>query len=265
MAIAQASDIQLILGARIRGLQNAVNSDEAISLAQAQALVNKNAFKDDVRVRAPGNINLATPGAAVDGVTMANGDRFLAPLQTVGTEIGIYIWNGSAVAATRAPDAASFDDMESAVVMVSEGTSAGTRWRQTAVNGVIGTNALAFISDQTAVPAATESTAGILQVATQAETDAGSIDNKIITPLKLATAKQAHKFTKTVIGDGVATSYSVPHSFATTDVDAVVRENTGARRQVIVENGTPDANTVQIIFAGAPPSNSYAVFITKKA
>jgi hypothetical protein len=265
MAISQASDLQFILGAKIKGLPNAVNADEAISLGQAQALLNKNAFKDDVRVRAPGNVNLAAPGAAIDGVTMANGDRFLAPNQTTTTEIGIYVWNGAAAAATRSIDAAIFDDMESAVVMVSEGTSAGTRWRQTAVNGVIGTNSLIFVSDQTSVPSATEATAGILQVATQAETDAGTIDNKLVTPLKLANSPRAHKFTKAVIGDGVATAYSVPHSFATTDVDVVVRENTGAKRAIIVENGTPDANTVQVIFAGAPASNSYVVFVTKKA
>lgn len=38
-----------------------------------------------------------------------------------------------------------------------------------------------------AVPPATETQAGILEVATQVETDAGVLDNKIITPLKLAT------------------------------------------------------------------------------
>lgn len=264
MALTIASDQQLILNARIRGLQSAIANDEPTTLSQVQALVNRNAFKDDVRVRAPGNISLAAPGAAIDGVTLAVGDRILLMSQTTATEIGIYIWTGAASAMTRSFDAATFDDMESALVMVSEGTSAGTRWRQTAVNGVLGTDALNFISDAASVPSASEGTAGVAQVATQATVDAGTNDAQIVTPLKLKNSAVAHRVVSQVIGDGVATSFSISHTFATTNVDVIVRENSGARRQIIVENDTPDANTARVLFAGAPAANSYVVFVTKK-
>jgi hypothetical protein len=265
MAIAVASDYQLILGARIKGLQSALANDEPVTLSQAQALVNKNAFKDDVRVKAPGNIALAAPGATIDGVSMASGDRVLLATQTTALENGICIWNGAAAAMTRAIDAATFDDMESALVMVSEGTASGTRWRQTGVNGVLGTNALNFISDAATVPSATEGTAGVAQVATQAIVDVGTNDATIVTPLKLKNSTLAHRVVSLVIGDGVATSFSIPHTFATTAIDVVVRENSGARRQILVENDTPDANTARVLFAGAPAASSYIVFVTKKA
>lgn len=51
------------------------------------------------------NINLAAPGAVINGVTMAAGMRFLAVDQTLPAENGIYIWNGAAVPATRSTDA----------------------------------------------------------------------------------------------------------------------------------------------------------------
>lgn len=42
------------------------------------------------------------------------------------------------------------------------------------------------------IPAATEALAGIAEVATQAEVDAGTDDTRIVTPLKLANAPVAH-------------------------------------------------------------------------
>jgi hypothetical protein len=64
-------------------------------------------IKGAVQACAPGNVNLAAPGASIDGVDMvtAVNKRFLAPAQTVGPEKGIYDWNGPAVPATRSSDA----------------------------------------------------------------------------------------------------------------------------------------------------------------
>ena len=51
------------------------------------------------------NVNLAAPGAVINGVTMAVGMRLLVVNQTLPEENGIYVWNGAAVPATRATDA----------------------------------------------------------------------------------------------------------------------------------------------------------------
>jgi hypothetical protein len=264
MAIPVGSSLQLILGSRISGLPNAIGADEPVVLQQVQAMLNRNAFKDDVRVKTTGNIAIASPGATIDAVSIVTGDRVLVASQSTNTENGIYIWNGAAVPMTRSLDAATFDDLESALVLVSEGGQQGTRWRQTAVNGVIGTNAITFISDAASVPSATEGTAGVAQIATQAEVNAGAIDTDMVTPLKLKNSPFSHLVTKLVIGDGSATGYSIPHSYSTTDVDVIVKENSGTGRRIIVETDTPDANTARVIFAGAPGVNSYVAYVTRK-
>lgn len=88
--------------------------------------------KDPVRVVASGNVNLASPGATIDGVTMAAGDRFLAPDQNAATQNGIYQYNGPSAPATRAYDAQSGDVVDGTLVAVAEGSAAGEQWIQTA-------------------------------------------------------------------------------------------------------------------------------------
>lgn len=57
-----------------------------------------------VRVATTVNLTLTAPGATIDGVAMVAGDRVLVKDQTTVAQNGIYIWNGAAVAMTRAPD-----------------------------------------------------------------------------------------------------------------------------------------------------------------
>lgn len=91
--------------------------------------------KDPVRVVAPGNVNLASLPAAIDGVTLTSGDRLLAPAQTTGTENGLYIYNGSGTAASRTADADSAGEVvDGTLVAVAAGTSAGMQYVQTATS-----------------------------------------------------------------------------------------------------------------------------------
>jgi hypothetical protein len=264
MAIPVLSTLIFSGNAGIDGLPAAVTLAQPVILSQLNNAINGLDWKDNCRAASTGNANLAAPGAALDAVTLANGDRILLKNQTTATENGIYIWTASGVALTRSPDAATFNDLESAVTIVDEGTSnAGTRWRMTAVNGVIGTNAITWISDQTAAPAASETTAGIAEVATQSETDAGTDDLRIVTPLKLKNSPLSQKAVSQTIGDGTASTFSITHSFGSFDVDITVKEATGARRLVIAETDTPDNNTARILFAAAPAANSYRVMVER--
>lgn len=72
--------------------------------AQLAGVVTGSPPKGTVRVAATSNVNLASPGTTIDGVTMVNGDIFLATAQTTGSQNGPYVFNGSATAATRAPN-----------------------------------------------------------------------------------------------------------------------------------------------------------------
>jgi len=51
---------------------------------------------------------------------MSSGDRVLVKDQSSIPTNGIYIWNGAAVAMTRANDATTFNELEGAVVTVEE-------------------------------------------------------------------------------------------------------------------------------------------------
>lgn len=107
-------------------------------------------WKESVRVKTTANLNLASPGATINGVTMAANDRVLVANQTTGSENGIYVWNGAAVAMTRAADADTSADLSAgATVSVMEGTvDADTRWTLTTNDPItLGTTTLVFTKD----------------------------------------------------------------------------------------------------------------------
>lgn len=232
------------------------SASDAATKAYVDSAVEGLNWKDSVRVRTTGNINLASPGATIDGITMAANDRFLADQQTTASQNGIYVWNGAAVAATRALDMDVAAEVEQAVTTVEEGTSAGATYRQTAVNVTLGTTSLAFTLFGTSAGAASESSAGIAELATQAETDTGTDDARIVTPLKLATyANRKLKFSAN-FGDGSATSYNITHNLNTKDVHVNVYENGGSFREVLCEIQHTTVNQVTILVAPAPASNA---------
>lgn len=101
---------------------------------------------DAVRVASTANLTLTAPGATIDGVTLAVGDRVLLKDQTTLAENGIYVWNGAAIALTRAADMSL--DWDSSVpgriVFTNEGTVAQfENFRFVASSGgVFGTTAI---------------------------------------------------------------------------------------------------------------------------
>lgn len=229
---------------------------DAATKAYVDSAVEGLAWKDAARVATQANLNLASPGATIDGVTMAANDRVLVRSQTTGADNGLYVWNGAAAAMTRAADASTFDELEQAVVTVEEGTSAGATFRQTAVNGTLGTTTVTFSAFGTSAPAATETTAGIAEVATQAETDAGTDDARFVTPLKLATySGRLRKFSQT-FGDGAATSYVITHNLNTRDVQVQVWQASGTYDLVDCEVEATSTTTVTIKTNSAPASNA---------
>ncbi|HXG79705.1 MAG TPA: DUF2793 domain-containing protein [Methyloceanibacter sp.] len=104
-------------------------------------------WKQSVRAATTTNGTLSSAfanGSAIDGVTLATGDRILIKNQTAGAENGIYVVNASG-APTRAADADSAAELLQATVFVQQGTvNADTQW--TCINDTItlGTTALVF-------------------------------------------------------------------------------------------------------------------------
>jgi hypothetical protein len=93
--------------------------------------------KYPARVLATTNINITSSPGVIDGVGLSDGDRVVLTGQTNGAENGIYRFSASASPLTRADDAATFADLNSAVIDVRDNespTPVGSnygKWRQT--------------------------------------------------------------------------------------------------------------------------------------
>lgn len=87
---------------------NFTASDVEAVLAEIQANINSSQaginMKDNVVVASTANVTIATAPAAIDGVTLSNGDRVLLKDQTDPIENGVYDFNGSGSAMTRSED-----------------------------------------------------------------------------------------------------------------------------------------------------------------
>jgi hypothetical protein len=242
---------------RIQNLPDPSSAQEPATRAYVDSAVEGLAWKDSARVATTANLNLASPGAAIDGVTMVVNDRVLVRANTLPQENGLYLWNGAAIAMTRTADASTAAELEQAVVSVEEGTNAGSTFRQTAVNFTLGTTAMPWTPFGVVAPAATETTAGIAEVATQAETDTGTDDARMVSPLKLANWSGRIKKVSANFGDGSATQYDITHNLNTFDVHVAVFRNSGSEDEIVCDVGRPTVNVVRLNFVAAPSSNQY--------
>lgn len=255
------TDLDLQSVSKVINVPTPSAAGDAVPKSYVDSAVEGLAWKDSARVGTQSNINLSSPGSTIDGVTMASQDRVLVRNQSTQSQNGIYVWNGTAVAMTRSLDASTFAELEQAIITVEEGTDAGTTWRQTQVNGTIDSSNVIWTSFAAAAPAASETTAGVAELATQAEVDAGTDDLRIVTPLKLATWSGRIKKYSTDIGDGSATSYTITHSLNTRDVIIRVFPNSGNYDDVEVDVYRPTTTTATLVFATAPGVNAYRVVV----
>ncbi len=105
-------------------------------------------WKDNVRVMATGNVDISTglaAGSVVDGVTLALNDRVALPLQSTGSQRGLYLVPASG-AASRTADLAAGVSAAGITFVVEEGTNADKQFVCTNDVGsdVVGTATLAF-------------------------------------------------------------------------------------------------------------------------
>lgn len=113
------------------------------------------AQQNAVLVASTGNVTIASPGATIDGITLVAGNRVLLWQQTTNTQNGIYVWNGAAVAMTRAADQTNDwnDTVPGRLLYVQSGTQYANFEFQcmAASGGTFGTTAMAWTSDLYAI------------------------------------------------------------------------------------------------------------------
>lgn len=255
------SDLDFNSAAKITNLVNGTADQDAATIGQLNSAIEGINWKDSARTSTTANINLSAPGATIDGVTMVTNDRVLVMAQTSAPTNGIYIYNGAAVAMTRSLDANTAAELEQATLSVEEGTNAGSTFRQTAVNFTLESGNVTFTTFGTVSPAASETVAGVAELATQAETDAGTDDLRIVTPLKLKTWSGKPFKYSTTIGDGAATSYTVTHNLGTKNLHVTLSRVASPYDTVYADVSFTTVNSITVVFAAAPTTNQFNVAI----
>lgn len=257
--------IPLLTGADLNN-QRAVNVADPSSATDAatkqyvDAKLAGLAWKSPARAATTTNGTMATAyanGQVIDGVSLATGDRILIKDQSAASENGIYTVNASG-APTRATDADSSAELDSAAVLVTSGTvNADNAWTQTTNVPTIGSSSIVWAQFGGAnLPTAG---AGLTRTGNTLDVGAGTgitvaadtvtIDTSIVT-----------RHVATSIGNGSATSIAVTHNLATKDVIVAVRRNSDDTA-VLTDWTATDTNTVTLTFATAPTTNQYRVVV----
>lgn len=220
-------------------------------------------WKDSVRVATTTNGTLASAfanGQTVDGVVLATNDRILLKNQSTQTENGIYIVQASG-APVRASDADSGAELLGAAVLVREGTAnANTNWVNSNTTAItLGSTNVTFVQFRGQVEASASTTvSGIVELATQAETEAKTDTVRAVTPASLATFTQKRTFN---IGNGSATTFTCTHNLNTSDIVVSIRKVSNGE-QWLADVDITGVNACDIIFgAYVPTTNEFTVTV----
>lgn len=233
-----------------------------------------------VRAHSKTNVIIASElenGDSLQGLTLATGDRVLLSGQTTDSQNGIYIVAVSG-AASRAADADTFGELQSAAVFVAEGTYADQGYLQTtelsAFTGQVWSQ-IAGVGTYTADGNGIEVT-GSAPYTFSLELD-GSTLSKSATGLKVATggitntevsASAAIALSKIedfrvqanwVTGDG--TSKAITHSFGTKDIVVQVYDKTDDQTIFVDTIIRTDTNTVTLTSSEAPGASGWRVLV----
>lgn len=104
-------------------------------------------FKNSVRVASTGNVNVSSPGASIDGITLAVGNRVLLKDQSTPAQNGIYVWKGAATPMVRGSDADQSGELTAgSATYVEQGTVSQKKTYTLTTTGtiVVGTTPLVY-------------------------------------------------------------------------------------------------------------------------
>lgn len=218
-------------------------------------------WKESVRAATTVAGTLATSfenGDAIDGVTLATGDRILIKNQSSGAENGIYVVAASGAPA-RAADAVQDKLTGGSTVSVEEGTAnADTRWLLTN-NGVptVGTTAQVWTQDagETSIAGA-----GLTKTGNTFAVGQGTGITVNGDDVAIDTSVVVRKYVANV-GDNASTSITITHNLGTRDVTVGVYLAASTYDEVECDVLHATTNTITLVFAVAPTTNQYRVVV----
>lgn len=260
---------------KITGLADGSGANDAINKGQLDAalaaLTSGQILKGAVTVAATTNVNVASPGATIDGITLTSGvDLVLLTGQSTASQNGPYLFNGASSPLTRA---ANFDTSGEAAIgsywVVEQGTKADNYALMTNDTAVtLGTTALAF-----SFIGSTSFTAG----------NGISISGGVITAVVAAGGGVALSGSGLALDPAVASRHvvgviptatsgiftvsgsvvTINHGLGSTAPDFVLRAGSSPAsgyttgQRVEVEELATDLNNLQVTLPAAPASNNW--------
>jgi hypothetical protein len=111
---------------------------------------------------------------------------------------------------------------------------------------------------------ATTTRQGVIEIATQAETETGTDNTRAVTPKTLNDGIIKKRFFKATVGNGTLTTITVTHNLASKFIIVQCAENsngTDPGETVLVDTVRDTNDTVKLLFTSAPASNSIDVMI----
>jgi len=257
------------------GLATASGAGQAVEYAQfTTALANIATGMDlketQAQVVTTTNLNLATPGATINGHAMLANDRILATGQTTASANGLYVWNGAASSATRAPDANTAGSILPGTMVAvgsTDSTNPDTVWMQTATGTgtnnaiVLGTDSQTWIKVLSPVTYTGSTSISIVAGVISAIVAAGGGLSISGSGLGIAAGGAARPYLTTLTGDGTTTSWTVTHNLGTANPVVVVRI-AGAKWETDDQVAGAGASTTQVTIGISPaPANATAISV----
>lgn len=243
---------------KITNVATPVSGTDAANKQYVDDAVSGFSWKESARVRVGTNVTVTSPGASLDGVTMATNDRVLLTGQSTGSQNGLWIFNGAASAMTRPTDFDSDADASGAAIMITEGTSASQQWVLTTDSPItVGTTSLTWV--QFGGGASYTAGNGLTLSSNDFNVGAGTGISVGADTVSVDTAVVVRKYAVTV-GNGSLTSIPIPHNLGTKDITYSVRQ-VSDDAFVDCDAVATDTNTLTLTFAVAPTTNSLRVTV----
>ena len=122
------------------------NALEAATKQYVDAVAEGLHIHASVQAATTASVDLSSPPASIDGVTLTNNMRVLVKNQTNTPDNGLYVYNSASAILTRASDFNSVAEIQGGdfVFVTSGSTYADTGWVQTEIVNTLGTDPIVF-------------------------------------------------------------------------------------------------------------------------